>query len=75
MTPTPGNLVQVRDARSLDDLGLHELPWPNAEIGDIVEIDETTCHVVDVVPAKIDAPVVAIIAVEPVALLCVQPNE
>jgi hypothetical protein len=34
-----GNLVQVRDGRSFADLGLHELPWPNAELGDLFEID------------------------------------
>ena len=61
------NLVQVRDGRTYDDLGVHELPWPNVEIGDLVEIEGTEWEVVDIVPAKVGSPVVAIIAVEPVA--------
>jgi hypothetical protein len=44
------------------------LLWPNAEIGDMIEIDGAAWHVVDVVSAKVDSPVIAIIAVEPLAL-------
>lgn len=56
-------LVQVRDGRTYDDLGVHGLPWANVEIGDPMVIDGTTWEVVDIVPAKVDSPVVAIIAV------------
>jgi hypothetical protein len=62
------NLVQVRDGRSFEDLGLHELPWPNAEVGDMIEIDGAAWHVVDVVPAKVDSAVIAVVAVEPLAV-------
>lgn len=52
------NLVQVRDGRTYDDLGVHELPSPNAEMGDLIEIKGTTWEVVDIVPAKADSAVV-----------------
>ncbi len=63
------NLVQVRNGRTYDDLGVQELPWPNAERGNPMVIDGTTWEVVDIVAAKVDSPVVAIIAVEPIAAI------
>jgi hypothetical protein len=60
------NLVQLRDGRSFHDLGLHELPWPNGEIGGVIEIDEVAWHVVDIVSGKMGS---SAIAIEPLVRL------
>ena len=60
----PATSCRVRDSRTYDDLGCRSCRGRAVRSGDPMVIDGTTWEMVDIVSARADSVVVAIIALE-----------